>query len=149
MIPCVVGSLPLRATGAVDGAYFADQMALAMFFAVGEAGVYTTHRVPGLPPIRQTIFAKQLWSGSKPSSDDLMRFLENPPTVAMIGAHLRDVEVSERMPGVGVFRTVEIEIMPGDASRSIDALGGVGIDAVGSAMDASDALKEFADWVKS
>lgn len=149
VIPCVVGSLPLRATGAINSVYFADQMALAMFFAVGEVGVYTTHRVPGLPPIRQTIFANQLWSGSTPSSDDLMRFLENPPTVAMIEAHLRDVEVSERLPGVGVFRTVEIEIMPGDASRSIDALGGVGIDAVESAIEASDALEDFADRAKS
>lgn len=149
VIPVVVGSLPLRATGTIGGAYFADQMALAMFFAVGEAGVYTTHRVPGLPPIRQTIFANRLWSGAVPSSDDLLRFLHNPPTVAMVEAHLLDVEVAERLPGVGMFRTVEIEILPGDASRSIDALGGVGIDAVESAMDASRALTEFADRAKS
>ena len=145
VIPCVVGAIPLQVAGALDGVYFTDQMALAMFFAVGEAGVYTTHRVPGLPPLRQTIFANQLWSASTPSSDDLLRFLENPPAVAMIGAHLCEVEVSERLPGLGAFRTVEIEAVPGDASLSIDALGGVGIDAVESAVHASSLLKQFAD----
>lgn len=148
VIPCVVGAMPLEAPGLVDGAYFTDQMALAMFFAVGEAGVYTTHRVPGLPPIRQTVFANQLWSGSTPTSDDLLRFLANPPSVAMIGAHLRQIEVSEQHPTLGEFRTVELEILPANPSLSVNALGGIGVDAAGSALEASDVLRRIAEEAK-
>jgi hypothetical protein len=148
VIPCVVGALPLQARGMVDGAYFTDQMALAMFFAIGEAGVYTTHRIPGLPPLRQTIFAKPLWSGRSPSSDDLLRHLADPPSAAMVGAHIREVEVSERLEGVGTFRTVEMEARPADSALSIAALGGVGIDVVGPAMLASERLSSIAERIR-
>lgn len=149
VIPCVVGAMPLQAAGQIDGAYFTDQMALATFFAVGEAGVYSTHRIPGLPPIRQTVFANKLWSEPTPTSDDLLRVLDNPPSVAMIGSHLREVEVAERHPTLGEFRTVELEILPADPSRSVDALGGDGVSAPAAALEASDMLRRFAEKLKS
>jgi hypothetical protein len=149
VIPCVVGAMPLEAPRLVDGAYFTDQMALAMFFAVGEAGVYATHRIPGLPPIRQTVFANRLWSGFAPTSEDLLRFLMNPPSVAMIGAHLREVEVSERHPTLGEFRTVELDILPANPSLSVAALGGVSVEASISAHEASEVLGRLAKEAKS
>lgn len=149
VIPCVVGAMPLQAAGRVNGAYFTDQMALATFFAVGEAGVYSTHRIPGLPPIRQTLFANRLWSAPTPKSDDLLRFLNNPPSVATIGSHLREVEVAESHPQFGELRTVELEILPADLSRSVKALGGVNVDAPGMASEASNILQQLARELKA
>lgn len=149
VIPCIVGAMPLQAAGQVDGTYFTDQMALATFFAVGEAGVYSTHCIPGLPPIRQTVFANKLWSGPAPTSDDLLRFLDNPPSVAMIGSHLREVEVVERHSALGEFRTFELEILPAESSRSIEALGGSGVEAPAAAIKASQTLRRFAEEFKS
>lgn len=149
VIPCVVGAMPLQAAGQVDGTYFTDQMALATFFAVGEAGVYSTHCIPGLPPIRQTVFANKLWSGPAPTSDDLLRFLDNPPSVAMIGSHLREIEVVERHSTLGEFRTVELEIQPADPSRSVESLGGLGVEAPAAMLEASEMLRRFAEEFKS
>ncbi|NMN06713.1 hypothetical protein FHT19_003918 [Novosphingobium sp. SG919] len=149
VIPCVVSAMPLQAAGQVDGTYFTDQMALAMFFAVGEVGVYSRHRIPGLPPIRQTVFANKLWSGRSPTSEDLLRFLDKPPSVSLIGSHMREVEVAEKIPNLGEFRTVELEVLPADASRSVEALGGDGSNMRATTLNASDFLERFAEKFKS
>ncbi len=149
VIPCVVSAMPLQSAGQVGGTYFTDQMALATFFAAGEAGVYSTHRVPGLPPIRQTIFEHKLWSGPTPTSEDLLQFLDSPPSVAMIGSHLREVEVAERHAKLGEFRTVELEILPASLSSSVEALGGDGMNAKAAAFGAFDMLRRFAEDLES
>lgn len=145
LVPCVLSALPFQAPGPVDGVYLTDQAALATFFGLGEVGAYATHRIPGLPPVRERLFARSLWPAGVPTAEALVDHLNAAPTLIPLMAHLRDEPVRVHLGDDVWAETTEVARLADDVSRVIGALDGDGAEALGRSRRLSEAM---ADWVR-
>lgn len=145
LVPCVLSAPPFQTPGPVGGVYLTDLAALATFFNLGGVGVYATHRIPGLPAVRERLFARSLWPEGEPTAKALLHYLNEVPTLIPLIAHLREERVRVRLGEDVWAETIEVARLADDASRAIGALDGDAAEALGRSLRLSEAM---AEWVK-
>lgn len=89
IVPCVLNNLPYARAGDVDGVFFYDWSALTRFFGSGEMNIKTVltfakkvKRLHDIPTLR-------LWSGDRPSPEDLLAQLRDPVQLRIMRHHTR------------------------------------------------------------
>ncbi len=130
LVPCVLNALPLQSPGTINDVYVTDLAAVGTFFEMGEVGAYATHRLPGLPPLRQRLHVVSLWAGPTPSADDFLRFLKETPTLRIMDAHLELVPSIVDIDGSHRIETVELGRLPDSVATVADVLEANGGGAV-------------------
>ena len=88
IVPCVVSAMPFSVPGAVDGVYFTDMSALSRFFEARHLRLIQPHNRGGGRRVLHRVALKSIWSGDKPSPEDLLRHLDDPVQVKMISERL-------------------------------------------------------------
>ncbi|MBI3372374.1 MAG: hypothetical protein HY017_11545 [Betaproteobacteria bacterium] len=88
IVPCVVNAMPFSVPGAVDGVYFTDMSALTRFFEARHLRLIQPHNLGGGRRLLHRVALRSLWSGDKPSPEDLLKHLDDPVQVKMISERL-------------------------------------------------------------
>jgi hypothetical protein len=88
LVPCVISALPYAENGAVDGVYFCDYSSLRRFFTSPEIGQVSVGVGQGAKRVDRAEFF-HMWSGAKPSPEDLLRHLEHPFQHFLVKSHTR------------------------------------------------------------
>lgn len=149
LVPCVLNALPLQTPQRSDGVHVTDLAAVATFFELGEVGAYATHRLPGLPPLRQPIHAIPLWSGERPRAQDFLRFLEDAPTRRVMEAHLELTTSSADIDGQHRIQSIEVGRAADSVAKAVETLGGDGPAAIEGALAVSKGLAGGASEIAS
>lgn len=129
IVPCVLNALPFALPGQVDGVYFTDASLLKRFFNERYFRVNTAYSLKEDLKLLHRTAVHSLWTGDKPSPQDLMRQLEDPFQVKVVLAH---AEI-----GLKPFQIGDVElVVPKEFFRtemtpeSFSAVAGASGDAV-------------------
>jgi len=129
IVPCILNALPFALPGALDGVYFTDASLLKRFFNERYFRVNTAYPIKQNLKLLHRTAVHSLWTGDKPSAEDLMRQLEEPFQVKVLLAHA----------GIGIkpFQIGNVElVVPNEFFRtemtpeSFSAVAGVSGDSV-------------------
>jgi hypothetical protein len=83
LVPVIVNSMNFSRPP-LDGVYISDYSALSKFF--DESTISEFHWKDGEKQVRKVI--RRLWTGNRPTAQELVTYLEMPPQVSLIREHL-------------------------------------------------------------
>jgi len=83
LVPMILNSLPYS-RGSIDGVHISDYSALSKFLT--ESTISESHKKNGKKMIRKVIH--RLWSGERPTAQELLDYLAFPPQLKFIVDHL-------------------------------------------------------------
>ncbi|MEP9400131.1 nuclease-related domain-containing protein [Mesorhizobium sp. KR2-14] len=148
LVPCVLNSLPFALPGPVDGVYVTDASGLKRFFQGRHVHAIVPHHLGKGRTLAHRTALKSLWTGERPTPQDLLRNLDEPVALTITGAHLTTAATCFPLGGGTVVEVEEFSRTEAN-TESVAALFGAdpviarrGIDAVAKQVREAKARSE-------
>lgn len=124
IVPCLLNAMPFGVPGIRDGVYCTDAPALGCFFGKGAITLSATETMPRGSSIQHILGKKALWSGSIPTPEDFVAYLQECPLHALAISHLETIAIRIPIGGDIEVESPQIFAKPVSLLEKADLLGG-------------------------
>ncbi|CAJ7617690.1 Uncharacterised protein [Burkholderia pseudomallei] len=120
---CVVNALPF-AMPPVEDVYFSDESLITRFFESGSIGLNAIPLKKVSNFVATRLEVAKLWEGEKPTPEDFIRYLADPPQLKIAAAHYTLGERAEWFSEKVVVKIQSLQREPVDVQRIQEILSG-------------------------